>query len=72
MSLNFGHTFAQAIEMATDNYFKKDYLRHGEAVGIGIMCEIFYANKGKSKLLSEIESILKFIIYPQNFSKKRK
>ena len=38
--LNFGHTFAHAVEMATDN-FKNEYLRHGEAVGIGMLCEIF-------------------------------
>ena len=72
LSLNFGHTFAHAIEMATDNYFKKDYLRHGEAVGIGIMCEIFYANKGKSKLLSEIESILKIYNLPTRILVKKK
>ena len=58
LNLNFGHTFAHAIEMATDEYFKKDYLRHGEAVGLGIMCEIYYANKGQSKLLNEVENIL--------------
>ena len=31
--------------MATDKLIKKDYLRHGEAVGLGILCEIFYSNK---------------------------
>ena len=64
LNLNFGHTFAHAIEMATDNYFKKDYLRHGEAVGIGILCEIFYANKGPSKILTEVENILKIYGLP--------
>ena len=64
LNLNFGHTFAHAIEMATDDFFKKDYLRHGEAVGIGLMCEIFYANKGQSKLLSEVETILKIYNLP--------
>ena len=58
LNLNFGHTFAHAMEMATDKSFKKDYLRHGEAVGIGIMCEIFYANGGPSKLLKEVINIL--------------
>ena len=43
--LNFGHTFAHAIEMAIENRLKKDFIRHGEAVGIGILCEIYYSNK---------------------------
>ena len=46
--LNFGHTFAHAIEMAIENEIKKDFIRHGEAVGLGILCEIYYANKGKN------------------------
>ena len=41
LNLNFGHTFGHAIEMATDKLISKDYFRHGEAVGLGIMCEIF-------------------------------
>lgn len=64
LNLNFGHTFAHAIEMATDDNFKKDYLRHGEAVGIGIMCEIYYSHKGKSALLEETENILKIYNLP--------
>ena len=48
LKLNFGHTFAHAIEMALDKKNKPDKIRHGEAVGIGILCEIFYAN-GKNK-----------------------
>ena len=44
--------------------FKKDYLRHGEAVGIGIMCEIYYSHKGKSALLEETENILKIYNLP--------
>ena len=40
LSLNFGHTFAHAMEMITDKILKKDYLRHGEAVGLGMLCEI--------------------------------
>ena len=38
--LNLGHTFAHAIEMATDKIHNKDYLRHGEAVALGIICEL--------------------------------
>ena len=45
--LNFGHTFAHAIEMATEKHLKKEFLRHGEAVGLGMLAEIYYANKKK-------------------------
>ena len=38
--LNFGHTFGHAFEMATDELIKKDYLRHGEAIALGIISEI--------------------------------
>ena len=51
LSLNFGHTFAHAIEMAIEQKIKKDYIRHGEAVGIGMLCEVFM-KKEKRKGLS--------------------
>ena len=47
LALNFGHTFAHAIEMGIENEVKKDYIRHGEAVALGILCEIYYSNKKK-------------------------
>ena len=50
--LNFGHTFAHAIEMATDKISSKDFLRHGEAVALGIISEIvmsFLETKSISK-----------------------
>ena len=56
--LNFGHTFAHAIEMATQKIFKKEVFRHGEAVGLGILCELYYSHKGRSKLLNNIENLL--------------
>jgi len=40
--LNFGHTFAHAFE-ATKKYSKK--LNHGEAVLLGIICAIKFANQ---------------------------
>ena len=55
--LNFGHTFAHAFEMSTAKLIKSDYLRHGEAVGIGILCELYYSNK-KSKYIRLVEKIL--------------
>ena len=57
--LNFGHTFAHAIEMATQKCFNREVFRHGEAVGIGILCELYYANKGRSKIQTITENLLK-------------
>jgi 3-dehydroquinate synthase len=51
LSLNFGHTFAHAMEMTTDKLLKKDYLRHGEAVGLGMLCEIMMSTSKKNKNL---------------------
>ena len=48
LSLNFGHTFAHAIEMAIEKKTKKDFIRHGEAVGIGMLCELYYEKKKES------------------------
>ena len=58
LALNFGHTFAHAIEMATQKIFKKEVFRHGEAVGLGILCELYYSHKGRSKLLNNVENLL--------------
>ena len=71
--LNFGHTFAHAYEMATDELFKKDFLRHGEAVSLGIISEIalsFLETKNKQKrkkiflLLLKITKILSNLNLP--------
>ena len=43
LNLNFGHTFAHSIEMSLKSK-NKEHLRHGEAVGLGLLCEIYYAN----------------------------
>ncbi len=56
--LNFGHTFAHAIEMAIENNMKRDIIRHGEAVGIGILSEIFYASKNKTALYNKVKDYL--------------
>ena len=52
--LNFGHTFAHAIESSLDNNLsnKTEILRHGEAVGLGLLCEIYYKN-GKIKFFTK-------------------
>ena len=60
--LNFGHTFAHAIEMATDKLVKKDFFRHGEAVGIGMLCEILLSNHQKSENNIELMEVTKKIL----------
>jgi len=57
LALNFGHTFAHAIEMGIENEVKKDHIRHGEAVALGILCEIYYSNKKKNKLFNFAEKL---------------
>ena len=59
MKLNFGHTFAHAIE-AKNNYSKN--ITHGEAVLTGIILETrlsVYKNICSNKTLQEIEEIYK-------------
>ena len=62
LNLNFGHTFAHAIEMALEGR-EKEFIRHGEAVGIGILCEIFYTEK-YSKNFKNVCSLLKIYNLP--------
>lgn len=62
--LNFGHTFAHAIEMALQTK-KNDIIRHGEAVGIGMLCEIFYT-EGKSKNFIKLKKQLENFGLPFN------
>lgn len=69
LMLNFGHTFAHAIEMAiAKNVEKKtEILRHGEAVGIGMLCEIQYANNLKMSLIfKRAKKILELYNLPTN------
>lgn len=65
--LNFGHTFAHAIEMASSLNNKKYQINHGEAVAIGIICEMYYANTN-NRYISYIKNILK----KYNFEEKPK
>ena len=70
LNLNFGHTFAHAIEMSTD-FSKKDFYRHGEAVGLGILCELYYSNKKKNKIYNIVMKFLGELKLPTkiNFNK---
>lgn len=71
LNLNFGHTFAHAIEMAVKKK-NRDIIRHGEAVGIGMLCEIYYF-QGRSKLFNFLFNLLSLYNLPtslKNFTKK--
>ncbi len=70
LSLNFGHTFAHAIEMAIEQKLKRDFIRHGEAVGLGMLCEIFYEKKRKEKIYNTIKTLLQNYRLPTNISLK--
>ena len=70
LRLNFGHTFAHAIEMSLKSK-KSDIIRHGEAVGIGMLCEIYYCH-GKNNLFRLLERLLVHYNLPtslRNFKK---
>lgn len=71
LNLNFGHTFAHAIEMSLDK--SNDVIRHGEAVGIGLLSEIYYYD-GKNKNFLLTKKILHQYNLPTNiknfFNKK--
>ena len=71
LKLNFGHTFAHAIEMAIENNLKKDFIRHGEAVGLGLLCEIFYANKSKNELFKKVFNLLSEFNLPNKIDFKK-
>ena len=67
LNLNFGHTFAHAIEMTLKTKYKEQ-IRHGEAVGIGLLCEIFY-KEGKSKNFNLVKNVLNMYGLPENITK---
>lgn len=57
--LNCGHTFAHAIETTLEKNLKSFNLTlsHGEAVSIGLLCEMYYARTSKP-FFSYIEKLL--------------
>ncbi len=71
--LNFGHTFAHAMEMTTDKYLKKDFLRHGEAVGLGMLCEIMMSqNTNEKKNSNNLYCMTKQLLEKYNLPTKLK
>ena len=60
--------------MALEDGKSADVIRHGEAVGLGILCEIYYANR-KNNVYRLVEKILKSYNLPvnlKNFVTKKK
>ena len=64
LNLNFGHTFAHAIEMSLKGR-NTDLIRHGEAVGIGMLCEIYYSEE-RVKILKKLKELLVLYNLPIN------
>src|SRR6056297_1749321 len=64
-ALNFGHTFGHALE----SYFmgQKNYLMHGEAVALGMICEIYLSNKLCGFPTSKMTQVVSYILdtYPK-------
>ena len=55
--------------MATEQLLNKELLRHGEAVGIGMLCEILLSSsKKKNSTYLLLEKILKLYSLPTNLS----
>ena len=50
--------------MAIENSIKKDFIRHGEAVGIGILCELYYASKKNIALPKVKKQLELFNLFP--------
>ncbi len=73
LNLNFGHTFAHAIESSYESLASKygELIRHGEAVGLGILCEIYYANNKKEKNFNLVENFLKKYLLPYSLKNSR-
>lgn len=67
LNLNFGHTFAHAIEMSLKKN-GNELVRHGEAVGIGMLCEIYYS-LGKNKNFKKLYNLLIKYNLPTNIKK---
>ena len=58
--LNFGHTIGHGIESTYMN--KNNYLLHGEAIAIGMICESYISYTANTLQKNELDLITKFII----------
>ena len=72
LNLNFGHTFAHAIESSYESLGSKhsELIRHGEAVGLGLLCEIFYIN-GKDLNFRNVKKLLQKYSLPTDLIKSK-
>ena len=72
LNLNFGHTFAHAIESSYESLGGKhsELIRHGEAVGLGLLCEIFYIN-GKDLNFRNVKKLLQKYSLPTDLTKSK-
>jgi len=70
--LNFGHTIGHGIESIYMS--KNNYLLHGEAIAIGIICESYISYTSNTLQKNELDLITKFIIktYKPNIINKNK
>ena len=69
--LNFGHTFAHSIEMSTEFISKNEIFRHGEAVGLGMMCEIYFVNGKENSIFKSVRDLLMDYKLPVKISDKK-
>ena len=71
-TLNFGHTIGHGIESIYIN--KNNYLLHGEAIAIGIICESYISYTSNTLQKNELDLITKFITktYKLNIINKNK
>jgi 3-dehydroquinate synthase len=65
--LNFGHTIGHAIETFALNNSNTDYLLHGEAIAIGLICETFLSTKYLEFDTKDLNSIANFIKSKYNY-----
>ncbi len=71
LMLNFGHTFAHSIEMSTEFISKNEIFRHGEAVGLGMMCEIYFVNGKENSIFKSVRDLLMDYKLPVKISDKK-
>ena len=58
--LNFGHTIGHAIE---SSFFKSDIsVLHGEAIGMGMICESFLSHKKKNLSEKQMDQIVNYLL----------
>ena len=57
--------------MSIENNLRKDYIRHGEAVGLGLLSELFYVNKRKIIFFKSVFKLLETFNLPTSLNTKK-